>query len=176
MDELALIARHFGPYRKDAALGAVFVFAETSLELVIPILMAQVIDEGIATGDMGLVLSRGALMLLCAVAALLFGLGYARTTARAAMGLGANLREEQFAHVQDFAFSNLDDFEASSLVTRMTSDVTVIQNALVSGFRPLLRGPSWCSSSSSRPWRWRSRSSCATWARSTGCSSASWTA
>ena len=142
MREVALMARYFGPYRKDALVGALFVLCETGLELVIPVLMSSVIDDGIMARDVSVVLTRGALMLLCALLALLFGLGYARFTARAAMGLGANLRDAEFAHVQRFSFANLDDFETSSLVTRMTSDVTVIQNALVTAFRPMLRGPS----------------------------------
>ena len=142
MSEIALMARYFGPYRRDALVGTLFVLCETALELVIPILMSSVIDDGIMARNVGVVLTRGGLMLLCALLALLFGLGYARFTARAAMGLGANLRDAEFAHVQRYSFANLDDFETSSLVTRMTSDVTVIQNALVTSFRPMLRGPS----------------------------------
>ena len=80
-------------------------------------------------------------MLACGLVALAFGLGYARASARAAMGLGANLREAEYEQIQRFSFENLDHFETSSLVTRMTTDVTVIQNALTGGFRPMLRGP-----------------------------------
>ncbi len=142
MDDIRLLLHHFGPYKKDAAVGALFVLLETTLELIIPILMSSIIDDGIMKRDMQLIFVRGALMFACAILALLFGLGYARSTARAAMGLGASLREAEFAYVQRFSFSNLDSFETSSLVTRMTSDVTVIQNALVASFRPMLRGPS----------------------------------
>ena len=142
MGDIAFIARSFGPYRRDFVGAGICVFFESVLELLIPLLMASIIDDGLATGDASIVWTRGAAMLGCALTALALGDGYARLSARAAMGLGANLRRAEFAHIQDFAFSNLDSFESSSLVTRMTTDVTVIQNALVMGFRPMLRGPS----------------------------------
>lgn len=141
-DGVRLIARFLGPYRRDFLLAVLCVAAETSLELFIPMLMAQVVDQGITAGDPHVVLVDGALMLVCAVVALALGLAYARFSARAAMGLGARLREAEYAHLQTFSFANIDDFEASSLVTRLTTDVTVVQNALVTGTRPLVRGPS----------------------------------
>ena len=139
---MRLIASFLGPYRRDFLLAVLCVAAETSLELFIPMLMAQVVDQGITAGDLHVVLVDGALMLVCAAAALALGLAYARFSARAAMGLGARLREAEYAHLQTFSFANIDDFEASSLVTRLTTDVTVVQNALVTGTRPLVRGPS----------------------------------
>ena len=142
MDGVRLIARYLGPYRRDFLMAVVCVVLETGLELAIPMLMARVIDDGVTPGDLGAVITNGVLMLVLAFAALALGLSYARFSARAAMGLGARLREAEYAHLQDFSFSNLDDFETSSLVTRLTTDVTVIQNALVSGTRPLVRGPS----------------------------------
>ena len=142
MDGVRLIARFLGPYRRDFLLAVLCVAAETSLELFIPMLMAQVVDLGITAGNLRVVLVDGALMLACAAAALGLGLAYARFSARASMGLGARLREAEYAHLQTFSFANIDDFEASSLVTRLTTDVTVVQNALVTGTRPLVRGPS----------------------------------
>ncbi|OUP38549.1 ABC transporter ATP-binding protein [Olsenella sp. An188] len=142
MDGVRLIAHYLGSYRKDFLLAVLCVALETSLELVIPLLMANVIDDGIIGRDLGAVAVNGALMLVFAFGALVLGFTYARFSARAAMGLGANLREAEYTHLQEFSFANLDDFEASSLVTRLTTDVTVIQNALVSGTRPLTRGPS----------------------------------
>ncbi len=142
MDGVRLIAHYLGPYRRDFLVAVVCVVLETGLELVIPMLMANVIDDGVQLGDLGAVIVNGALMLVFALAALALGLCYARFSARAAMGLGARLREAEYAHLQGFSFSNLDDFETSSLVTRLTTDVTVIQNALVSGTRPFVRGPS----------------------------------
>ena len=141
MDDIRLMASHLGPYRRDFGLAAVCIFFETSLELFIPVLTASLIDEGILAGSLDVVWLRGAQMVGCGLVAMLFGLGFARFSARAAMGLGANLRHAEYAAIQTYAFENLDRFEASSLVTRMTTDVTVIQNALTSGFRPMLRGP-----------------------------------
>ena len=141
MDGVRLIARYLGPYRRDFLVAVLCVAVETSLELVIPMLMANVVDDGILAGDLDAVVMNGGLMLVFSFFSLALGFLYARFSARAAMGLGARLREAEYAHVQEFSFANLDDFESSSLVTRLTTDVTVIQNALVSGTRPLVRGP-----------------------------------
>ncbi|HIY50334.1 MAG TPA: ABC transporter ATP-binding protein/permease [Candidatus Olsenella avicola] len=141
MDGVRLIAHYLGPYRRDFLIAALCVAVETSLELVIPMLMANVVDDGILAQNLDAVVSNGALMVVLAFVSLALGFLYARFSARAAMGLGARLREAEYAHVQEFSFANIDDFESSSLVTRLTTDVTVIQNALVSGTRPLVRGP-----------------------------------
>lgn len=139
--DLGLVARHLGRYRRDFALATVFAFVEAVLELTIPFQMAYIVDVGIAQAKLDLIYLSGAQMLVTALVAGGCGLGYARSSARAAMGFGANLREAEYAHLQGFSFPNLDEFETSSLVTRMTTDITVVQNALVMGFRPLLRGP-----------------------------------
>ena len=141
MTDIQWVAKSFGPYRKDVLLAAVCIFVETSLELLIPVLMSDVIDDGVLAGNVVVVWRCGAAMLACAAASLALGQGFARFAARAATGLGANIRREEFARVQAYAFENLDHFDASSLVTRMTTDVTVIQNAMVNGFRPMMRGP-----------------------------------
>ena len=141
MHEIRQLLSHMGTYRRDALLGMAIVAVETSLELFIPVLMARIIDEGIATGDVALILRQGAFMVACALVSLVLGLGYARFAARASMGLGANLRQAEYGRIQTFAFSNLDRYQASSLITRMTTDITVIQNAVANGFRPLVRGP-----------------------------------
>lgn len=141
MHELRRLVGYLGPYRRDAVAGVAIVAIETSLELLIPVLMARIIDEGIAEGNTAVILHQGALMMLCALAALVLGLAYARFASRAATGLGANLRQAEYEHIQAFSFGNLDAFQTSSLVTRMTTDITVIQNAFSSGFRPFVRGP-----------------------------------
>ena len=128
-------------YRRDLILGMVLVLAETFFELVIPVLMADLIDVGVANRDVHYILMKGAQMGVCAILALAAGLLYARFAARAAYGWGANIREAEFRRVQSYAFSNLDHFETSGLVTRMTTDVTVIQNAMSGGLRPLVRSP-----------------------------------
>ena len=128
-------------YRRDLILGMVLVLVETFFELVIPVLMADLIDVGVANRDVHYILIKGWQMGVCAVLALAAGLLYARFAARAAYGWGANIREAEFRRVQSYAFSNLDHFETSGLVTRMTTDVTVIQNAMSGGLRPLVRSP-----------------------------------
>ncbi len=142
MNDLKRLFGYLGPYRRDLVLGALLVLVETVFELVIPILMADIIDVGVVNHDVPYILRQGGLMGLCALMALLTGLLYARYAARAAYGLGARVREAEFAKVQQYAFSNLDHFETSSLVTRMTTDVTVLQNAFTGGLRPMVRGPS----------------------------------
>jgi ATP-binding cassette subfamily B protein len=141
MNDVKFLFRCFGSYKRDLVFAAVLIVCESILELFIPFLMASIIDVGIARADISFILVRGAEMALCAILALIFGLGYARFAARAAMGLGANLREAEYAQIQRYAFPNLDHFEVSSLVTRMTTDVTVIQNAVTVGIRPMVRGP-----------------------------------
>ncbi len=142
MNDFKRLLGYLGPYRRDLFLGAFLVLVETCFELVIPILMADIIDVGVANHDVPYILRQGGLMGLCALLALLTGLLYARYAARASYGLGARIREAEFEKVQQYAFSNLDHFETSSLVTRMTTDVTVLQNAFTGGLRPMMRGPS----------------------------------
>lgn len=141
MAELKRLFSCLGEYRRDLYLGMFLVLVETFFELVIPVLMADLIDIGVAAGDVRYILIKGAQMGVCAVLALIGGLLYARYAARAAYGWGANIRKEEFRKVQDYAFGNLDRFETSSLVTRMTTDVTVMQNAVIGGLRPLVRSP-----------------------------------
>ena len=141
MSELRRMIHYLGKYKIDAVLGILIVAIETSIELLIPVLMARIIDEGIAHADISLILHQGALMLACAVTSLVLGFFYARFASRASVGLGANLRQAGYEKIQRYAFGNLDHYPTSSLVTRMTTDITVIQNAMANGFRPCVRGP-----------------------------------
>ena len=141
MHDLRRLAHYLGPYRKDMIIGALLIIAETCFELFIPMLMADLIDIGAVNHDISYILWKGVQMGACAILSLITGLLYARFAARAAYGWGSRIREAQYQKVQDYAFSNLDHFETSSLVTRMTTDVTVLQNAINGGFRPLVRGP-----------------------------------
>lgn len=141
MRDLKYLLRYLGPYRKDMLIGALLIVVETGFELVIPLLMADLIDIGVANRDMTYILHKGIQMGICALLSLATGLLYARFAARAAYGWGAGIREAEYARVQGYAFSNLDHFETSSLITRMTTDVTVLQNAVIGGFRPMVRGP-----------------------------------
>ena len=141
MRELRSIARYLAPCRREFILAIFLLVIECGFELVIPLLMTSIIDVGVAEGDVGIILLQGGKMAACAVLALLSGLLYARFAARAAYGFGAALRRAEYEKIQRYAFSNLDRFSASSLVTRMTTDVTVMQNAVNGGLRPLVRSP-----------------------------------
>ena len=141
MNDLKRLLGAMGPYRRDMALAMALVVVESSFEMLIPLLMSDIIDEGVARGDVGCILRTGLAMAGCAVMALVTGLLYARFAARASYGFGARLRRAEYARVQDYAFGNLDHFETASLITRMTTDITVMQNAINGGLRPLVRGP-----------------------------------
>ena len=141
MKDFKRLLAYLGPYRRDMIIGGLLVVIETIFELVIPVLMADLIDVGVEGHDLNYIIYKGVQMGICAVLALITGLLYARFAARSAYGWGANIREAQYRRVQDYAFSNLDRFETSSLVTRMTTDVTVLQNAINGGLRPLIRSP-----------------------------------
>ena len=141
MKDFKRLLSYLGPYRRDMIIGALLVVIETVFELVIPVLMADLIDIGVEGHDLNYIIYKGVQMGICAVLALITGLLYARFAARSAYGWGANIREAQYRQVQNYAFSNLDRFETSSLVTRMTTDVTVLQNAINGGLRPLVRSP-----------------------------------
>ena len=141
MKDFKRLLSYLETYRRDLIIGALLVIVETFFELVIPVLMADLIDVGVQGQDLGYIVRKGVEMGVCALLALVTGLLYARFAARAAYGWGANIREAQYRRVQSYAFSNLDRFETSSLVTRMTTDVTVLQNAVNGGLRPLVRSP-----------------------------------
>ncbi|MGO4948157.1 ABC transporter ATP-binding protein [Blautia sp. Sow4_E7] len=136
------LLKYAGPYKKDMILGALLVLIETCFELFIPIMIADLIDVGVANHDLSYIYVKGVQMIFCALMALITGLLYAQFAAKAAYGWGAEIRKAEYAKVQQYAFSNLDHFLASSLITRMTTDVTVLQNMVNAGFRPVTRGPS----------------------------------
>lgn len=127
---------------KAYAWGAVAcVMAEAIFELLVPMVMADMVDYGVANQDMPYILQKGAVMLVCALCALVLGVASSWFSARAGQGLGAQLREEQYRKLQAFSFSNIDRFRVPSLITRMTGDIANIQNTFSSGIRPGVRGP-----------------------------------
>lgn len=142
MKDMKRLFGYMGPYKKDMILGAVFVMIETAFELFIPIMISDLIDIGVAGNDVHYIYMKGVQMALLALGALITGLLYAKFSARASYGWGAEIRKAEYAKVQQYAFSNLDHFVTSSLITRMTTDVNVLQNMIISGFRPITRGPS----------------------------------
>ena len=141
MNDLRLIFRCGRPYRRDLWLASALIFVECIFEMVIPVLMSTLVDEGVPSHDMGIILRQGGLMALCAVLALITGLLYARYAARFANGFAAELRLAEYEAVQKFDFANLDHFSSASLVTRMTTDATVLLNAINAGLRPFVRSP-----------------------------------
>ena len=128
-------------YKKYAWISLVCIAVECIFELVIPLIMADMVDVGIANGDQDYILHKGLVMIGCAGLALVLGICSARFCALCGQGFGANLREAEYRKLQSYSFSNIDHFQVSSLVTRLTSDVTVIQNSVSTGIRPLCRAP-----------------------------------
>ena len=141
MNDLRLIFRYGKPYRRDLWAAAGLIFIECIFEMVIPVLMSTLVDEGVPSHNMAIILRQGGLMALCAVLALITGLLYARYAARFANGFAAELRLAEYSAVQKFDFANLDHFSSASLVTRMTTDATVLLNAINAGLRPFVRSP-----------------------------------
>jgi ATP-binding cassette subfamily B protein len=128
-------------YKKELILAIFCIEAETVFELVIPMIMADIIDVGIANQDKTYILLKGAQMVVCALVALVLGLVYAHYSATCGNGIGAAIRAAEFKKMQTYSFSNTDKFSTPSLVTRLTSDVTTIQNAVTNGLRPGFRSP-----------------------------------
>ena len=128
-------------YRKWIAAGIVCSAMDAIFQLLIPLVMADIVDVGVANGDVSFIVRKGVQMVAMAMVALLFGLGSAAFSSRAGMGFGANLREAEYACVQDFSFSNIEKFSTASLVTRLTSDVNAMQMTLMMGMRLLVRAP-----------------------------------
>ncbi len=125
----ARIAKEVRQYKKDVFLSPMYTTFCVILEILIPYLTASIIDKGIAVGNMGHVARIGALMAVMAVMAMFCGMRAGIHSARASTGLASNLRESMFARIQDYSFSNIDKFSTAGLVTRLTTDVTNIQNA-----------------------------------------------
>ncbi len=128
-------------YKKDSILTPIFMVGEVVMEVVIPLLMAKLIDDGIEAGDMNYIIKIGLVLVLAAVVSLCFGALSGRSAARASAGFAGNLRKDMYYNVQHFSFSNIDKFSASSIVTRLTTDVTNVQNAYQMVIRTAVRAP-----------------------------------
>ena len=135
------VLSHVGKYKKQAILCPVTIIGEVAMEVLIPAVMALIIDNGIKKGDIGYVAKMGGLMVLMSVFSLCFGALAARFSAVAAMGFAKNLRSALFRRVQDFSFANVDKFSTASLTTRLTTDVTNVQNAFMMFIRMAFRSP-----------------------------------
>lgn len=128
-------------YKKDAILSPLYVLVESLLDVAIPFVMAGLIDKGIEAGNMSMILRYGAILVGFALVALTFGALSGRGCARATAGFARNLRHDMFHHLQVYSFSNIDKFSSAGLVTRLTTDVSNVQNAFMMIIRTLIRCP-----------------------------------
>lgn len=135
------LAAHIGEFKRDMVLAPLSVILEVILEVLLPVLMASVIDRGVEAGNMNYVVKLGVIMLGVAMLSLLAGTLSGVFAARASMGFGRNLRKAMYDNIQDFAFQNIDHFSTAGLVTRMTTDVTNVQNAFQMIIRMFVRAP-----------------------------------
>lgn len=133
--------KYVKPYKKDTILAILCIEGETVFELVIPLVMASILDVGVASGDRHYIIVKGLQMVFLALLSLVLGQGAAYFAARSGQGVGAEIRKAEFAKIQQFSFANTDHFSSASLVTRLTSDVTTIQNSIATGMRPGFRSP-----------------------------------
>lgn len=135
------LLKYVGEYKKDSILTPIFMIGEVLMETLIPFVTASIIDKGIEAGNMTKVYQYGALMLLLAFLSLFFGVMAGKKAARASAGFAANLREGMYENIQTFSFSNIDKFSTAGLVTRMTTDVTNVQNSYQMLIRITVRAP-----------------------------------
>lgn len=135
------LLRSVREYKKQSFLTPVLVAAEVFVEVLIPLLMAKIIDVGIMNGDMAYIIKLGPLLVLLAVVALFFGAKAGQLAAVASSGYAKNLRHDIFYKIQDFSFGNIDHFSTPGLVTRLTTDITNVQMAYMFTIRLLARAP-----------------------------------
>lgn len=138
---ITTLAKSIREYKKHSILTPVFVTIEVLLEVMIPFLIAYLIDFGIDSGNMTVILRLGGLLLIAAFFSLIFGALSGRSSAISSAGFAKNLREDMFYNIQTFSFSNIDKFSSSSLITRLTTDVTNVQNSYQLILRMAVRSP-----------------------------------
>lgn len=138
---LKTLGSHIKEYKKASIATPIFMIGEVIMETIIPLLMASIIDKGVDAGNMKHIYLVGGLMLLTAFCSLLFGIGGGVYGAKASTGFARNIRKAMYENIQTFSFSNIDKFSTSGLVTRLTTDVTNIQNAFQMILRMCMRAP-----------------------------------
>ena len=138
---LSLFMTHLQGYKRDAIKSPIFITLEVICELLLPLVMAEIVDVAIPAGDVAYICKMGAIMLLLSLAAMACGVLSAKYSTFASQGFGANLRQCLFDKVQDFSFSDIDRFSSASLITRMTNDVNAMTMMLNMGLRMLVRAP-----------------------------------
>ena len=136
------IAKEIREYKWASITTPLFMLLEVLMETLIPYLMASIIDKGVNAGDIGHIYRIGGLMIVAAAIGLLAGMAGGRFGAKASAGLAKNLRESMFGHIQTFSFANIDKFSTAGLVTRLTTDISNIQNAYQMVLRMMMRAPS----------------------------------
>ena len=136
------IAKEIKEYKWASIATPLFMLLEVLMETLIPYLMASIIDKGVNAGDIGHIYRIGGLMIVAAAIGLLAGMAGGRFGAKASAGLAKNLRESMFGHIQTFSFANIDKFSTAGLVTRLTTDISNIQNAYQMVLRMMMRAPS----------------------------------
>lgn len=135
------LLRSVREYKRDSILTPLYVGLEVIMEVLIPFFMASIIDVGMANGDIPYILKIGLILVIAALISLAFGALSGKYAAKASSGFAKNLRQDLFHHIQEFSFSNIDKFSTASLVTRLTTDITNVQNAYQMVIRILVRGP-----------------------------------
>ena len=138
---LSLFMTHLQGYKKEALKSPILIVLEVICELLLPLVMAQIVDTAIPAGDVALIFKLGALMLVLAAASMTCGVLASKYAAFASQGFGANLRQCLFDKVQEFSFADIDRFSSASLITRMTNDVNNMTMMLAMGLRMLVRAP-----------------------------------
>ena len=138
---LKVLGAQIKEFKKDSIMTPVFMILEVIMEMIIPLLMASIIDDGVNAGNMNHIYKVGACMVVAAIIGLWAGMMGAKYGARASTGFARNLRKAMFENIQTFSFSNIDKYSTSSLITRLTTDVTNLQNAYQMLLRMAMRAP-----------------------------------
>ena len=138
---LSLFLTHLEGYKKDAVKAPILIILEVICELLLPLVMAEIVDTAIPSQDTGYIFALGGLMLLLAIVSMACGVLAAKYAAFASQGFGGDLRQCLFDKIQDFSFADIDRFSSASLITRMTNDVNALTMMLAMGLRMLVRAP-----------------------------------
>ena len=141
MGMIKQLSQSIRQYKKDAILSPVFVTGEVILEVLVPTVMALLIDNGINKGDMNYIIKVGIILVICCIGSLSCGIMSGKYAAKASAGFAANLRHDMYYKVQDYSFLNIDKFSTASIVTRLTTDITNVQMAFMMIIRIAVRSP-----------------------------------
>ena len=139
---IKLILENLGKYKKAAIAAPIFILIETIVGLIIPALMADIVDIGIVGGDKAYIIRSGVIMSVLAIIGAVCGIICSWFSTKAANGMGSKLRVKMYSHMQDFSFADIDKFSTASLITRITNDVRTIQMTMQMGIRVLMQAPS----------------------------------